>query len=55
MCQPGRPGPHGLPHDGSPGFAAFQSAKSMGYSFSTPGSTRAPARMASSERWLSFP
>ena len=30
MCQPGRPGPHGDSHAGSPGFAAFQSAKSTG-------------------------
>ena len=30
MCQPGRPGPHGESHTGSPGFAAFQSAKSTG-------------------------
>jgi len=33
MCQPGRPPPHGLSHDGSPGFAAFQSAKSDGFFF----------------------
>ena len=30
MCQPGRPLPHGLSHDGSPAFAPFQSAKSGG-------------------------
>ena len=29
-CQPGRPLPHGVSHDGSPGFALFQSAKSSG-------------------------
>ncbi len=29
-CQPGRPLPHGVSHDGSPGFALFQSAKSNG-------------------------
>ena len=33
MCQPGRPGPHGLGHAGSPGLAAFQSAKSSGSRF----------------------
>src|SRR4051794_7195889 len=27
-CQPGMPGPHGDGHDGSPGLADFQSAKS---------------------------
>ena len=30
MCQPGRPSPQGLGHDGSPGFAAFHMAKSPG-------------------------
>ena len=30
MCQPGRPGPHGDGHAGSPGLADFQSAKSSG-------------------------
>ena len=33
MCQPGRPGPHGDGHDGSPGLAAFHSAKSSGARF----------------------
>jgi hypothetical protein len=28
MCQPGLPGPHGDAQEGSPGFAAFHSAKS---------------------------
>lgn len=28
ICQPGRPGPQGEGHEGSPGFDAFQSAKS---------------------------
>ena len=28
MCQPGRPGPIAVSHDGSPGFGPFQSAKS---------------------------
>src|SRR3990170_2064570 len=30
MCQPGRPGPHGVSHAGSPGLEAFHSAKSSG-------------------------
>jgi hypothetical protein len=29
-CQPGRPGPHGVGHDGSPGLPAFHSVKSRG-------------------------
>jgi hypothetical protein len=33
MCQPGRPGPHGEGHAGSPGLAAFHSAKSSGSRF----------------------
>ena len=33
MCQPGRPLPHGLSHDGSPGLALFQRAKSPGFFF----------------------
>ena len=41
MCQPGRPLPQGASHAGSPGLAPFQSAKSMGCSFSAPTSTRA--------------
>ena len=28
MCQPGRPRPHGVGHDGSPGLAPFHSVKS---------------------------
>lgn len=28
MCHPGRPGPHGDSHEGSPGFSAFHRAKS---------------------------
>lgn len=34
MCQPGRPLPQGLSHDGSPGFEDFHSAKSVGDFFS---------------------
>ena len=36
MCQPGRPSPHGDGHVGSPGFDAFQSAKSRGSFFPPP-------------------
>ena len=43
MCQPGRPGPTATPTSGSPGFAAFHSAKSTGLRFSSSTSTRAPA------------
>ena len=32
MCQPGRPGPHGLSQETSPSLAAFQRAKSRGFS-----------------------
>ena len=28
MCHPGRPGPHGEGHEGSPDLEAFQSTKS---------------------------
>ena len=28
ICQPGRPGPHGDGHEGSPDFDAFHKAKS---------------------------
>ena len=34
ICQPGRPGPQGLSHDGSPGFDRFQRAKSPGWCLS---------------------
>ena len=40
MCQPGRPGPHGLSHAGSPGLAPFHSAKSSGSRFASPSSMR---------------
>ena len=41
---PARPArPHGESHAGSPGFAAFQSAKSTGLRFASSTSTRAPA------------
>ena len=54
MCQPGRPLPHGLSHAGSPGFAAFHSAKSSGSRFCSPGCTRSPARRSSRLRLDSF-
>ncbi len=43
MCQPGRPLPHGESHEGSPGFAAFHSAKSIGSFFESSTSSRSPA------------
>ena len=44
ICQPGRPLlPHGVSHAGSPGLAAFQTAKSIGSSFCSPTEMRAPA------------
>ncbi len=55
MCQPGRPGPQGLSHLGSPGLAPFQRTKSMGFSFRSLTSTRAPACMSSSVRPLNRP
>lgn len=41
MCQPGRPLPHGLSHAGSPGLAAFHSAKSSGLRLRSSTSIRA--------------
>ncbi len=55
MCQPGRPSPQGLGHLGSPGFAAFHSAKSMGLLFFSLTSTRAPACISSKLRLESLP
>ena len=54
---PGRPGPHGESHAGSPGLVPFQSAKSSGSSLCSPGSrsSREPATMSSSERLASLP
>ncbi len=46
MCQPGRPGPIAVSHEGSPGFGAFHSAKSRALSLSySSTSTRAPSSM----------
>ncbi len=42
VCQPGRPGPQGESHVGSPGLAFFQRTKSTGLRFSSSASTRAP-------------
>ena len=45
MCQPGRPGPIAVSHDGSPGFGPFQSAKSRTSSLPySSASTRSPTR-----------
>ena len=55
MCQPGRPMPQGLSHDGSPGFDSFQRTKSPGYSLLSPGSMRAPASIESRSRAASLP
>jgi hypothetical protein len=55
MCQPGRPAPHGEGHDGSPGFAAFQSAKSAAARLRGSASTRVPSRASSTARRESFP
>ena len=51
MCQPGRPGPIAVSHDGSPGFGAFQSAKSRTSSLPySSASTRSPTRRPSGSR-----
>ena len=43
MCQPGRPGPIAVSHDGSPGFGPFHSAKSRTSSLPySSASTRSP-------------
>ena len=55
MCHPGRPSPHGLGHEGSPGLAFFQSTKSCGWRFLSSASTREPARSSSCFWWLNLP
>jgi hypothetical protein len=55
VCQPGRPGPHGESHVGSPGLAFFQSTKSRGERFSSLTSMRAPERSESSDWRASVP
>ncbi len=42
ICHPGRPGPQGLSHFGSPGLAAFHKAKSLGLRLRSLTSMRAP-------------
>ena len=55
VCQPGRPAPQGELHEGSAGFAFFQSAKSSGERFSSFTSTRAPDRSESRLWWTKQP
>ena len=55
MCQPGRPGPHGLSHAGSPGLAPFHRAKSPGLRLRSLTSMRAPASSCSGSRLHSLP
>ena len=56
MCQPGRPGPISVSHWASPGFGAFQSAKSRALSFSySSTSTRAPSVMPAKSFFDSLP
>src|SRR4051812_23957157 len=55
MCQPGRPGPQGDSHVGSPGLAAFHSAKSAGLRLPLPVSSRVPASCSSTLRCESLP
>ena len=43
MCQPGRPRPQGLSHDGSPSLPAFHSTKSEGERLRLSTPTRCPA------------
>ncbi len=47
-CQPGRPGPHGVGQDGSPGLAPFHSVKSRGSRLPTPADSPC---CTSSRRW----
>ena len=47
MCQPGRPGPQGEGHAGSPGLACFHTTKSSGSCLNSSICTRAPARDSS--------
>ena len=56
MCQPGRPGPTAVSHDGSPGFGPFHSAKSRTSSLSySSASTRSPTRICSGSSRASRP
>ena len=56
MCQPGRPGPIAVSHDGSPGLGPFHRAKSRTSSLPySSDSTRSPTRIASGSRRASRP
>ena len=56
MCQPGRPGPIAVSHDGSPGFGPFHSAKSRTSSLPySSASTRSPTRRPSGSSRASRP
>ena len=56
MCQPGRPGPIAVSHDGSPGLGPFHRAKSRTSSLPySSASTRSPTRIASGSSRASRP
>ena len=55
MCQPGRPRPHGLGQDGSPGLARFHRAKSRGSRLPGSSSLRAATSWLLRSRRLSLP
>ena len=56
MCQPGRPSPIAVDHDGSPGFGPFHRAKSRTSSFAySSASTRSPTRSCSGSSRASRP
>ena len=55
MCQPGRPRPQGLSQAGSPGLAAFQTAKSSGSALPGSVSMRTPSASSSMRCLLSLP
>ena len=56
MCQPGRPGPMAVSHDGSPSFGPFHRAKSRTSSLAySSASTRSPTRSWSGSSRASLP
>jgi hypothetical protein len=56
MCQPGRPGPIAVSHDGSSSFGPFHRAKSRTSSFAySSASTRSPIRSCSGSSFASRP
>ena len=56
ICQPGRPSPIEVDHEGSPGFAPFHSAKSRTSSFAySSASTRSPTRKLAGSSRASLP